>query len=323
MKKYLLLFIFASINCYFLFNIAPRVTPQGTEIRNDIRYIYEDGYNIANGINPYQRIHGSDMRQNQKYSTYFPGFFLFVAATVKLGFDDLEKFLKLWRPLSVLIHLFVGVLILSLFLEKGWLVAGLFSSLFYLYNRFTLSVMGSGQIDLLAILFLILALKKGNPYWFGVSLAVKQVAIFVVPLFLILQKRGENFKDEILSMLTLGIKVGIIPFILSLPFLIHDAKAFFMSVLFSATRSAGGLSTRLRAKSIDHIMEWEGFFARIPMLSMMSIVAYLCYRKKLNLYSSTFIIFWVFVCFNSVLLTQYIVWGVAFLPLILLEKRDG
>jgi uncharacterized membrane protein len=262
------------------------------------------------------------MRENQKYSTYFPGFFLFVAAIVKLGADDLGKFLEIWRPLSLLIHLSVGLLILSIFIERGWLVAGAFSSLFYLYNRFTLSVLGSGQIDLLAILFLMLALRKGSPWWFGLSLAVKQVAIFVVPLYLLLQRTGDNFKEQLISMVKIGLQVSVIPLLCSLPFLIHDAKAFVMSILFSATRNAGGLSTRLRAKSIDHIMELEGLIARVPMLAMMGLVAYLCYQRKLGLYSSTFIIFWVFVCFNSVLLTQYIVWGVAFLPLVLLDKRD-
>lgn len=320
--RYVFLAVFALLNFLFLREIAPRITPEGTDIRNDIRYIYEDGHSIANAVNPYQRIHGSNMRENQKYSTYFPGFFLFVAATVKLGADDLGKFLEIWRPLSLLIHLSVGLLILFVFMEKGWLVAGVFSSLFYLYNRFTLSVMGSGQIDLLAILLLMLALRKGNPYWFGLSLAVKQVAIFVVPLYLLLQRTGDNFKEQLISMIKLGLKVSVIPFLCSLPFLIHDAKAFVMSILFSATRNAGGLSTRLRAKSVDHIMEWEGLIARLPMLAMMGLVAYLCYQRKLGLYSSTFVIFWVFVCFNSVLLTQYIVWGVAFLPLVLLEKRD-
>ncbi len=320
--RYIFLSVFAVLNLFLLLEIAPRVTPQGTDIRNDIRYIYQDGHDIANGINPYQKIHGSNMRENQKYSTYFPGFFLFAAATVRLGFDDLGKFLELWRPLSILIHLSVGLIILMLFMDKGWLVAGIFSSLFYLYNRFTLSVMGSGQIDLLAILFLILALRKGNPYWFGVSLAVKQVAIFVVPLYLLVSRTGENFKEQLLSIFKLGLKVAVIPVLCSLPFIVHDAKAFIMSILFSATRSAGGLATRLRAKSVDHIMEWEGLLARLPMLAMMGLVAYLCYQRKLGLYSSTFIIFWVFVCFNSVLLTQYIVWGVAFLPLVLLEKRE-
>lgn len=321
-KKMLPVTVFLIVNFLVLLKIAPLVFSQTPE-KNDISSIFSDGQDIAQGVNPYTKIHDSDMRNNKKYSTYFPGFFLIVAGSLKLGISDLYEFLSWWRPLSVTIHLLVGALLFSLYWSRGLRAEGLFVGLFWLYNRWNLSVMGSGQIDLLAIGLLLLAhvffdsRRVLAGFFFGCSLAIKQIAIILIPAFLLLwYVNTKSIKDTFVKGIA---SIATVPFTISLPFLLSDCTGFIKSVLFSATRNAGG---HVKIKSLDYIFEWSGFFSKLPMFSLIFLVAYIGYRRSLSLSSVTVLTLSIFVCFNSVLLWQYFCWGFAFLPLALIPRTS-
>ena len=306
--------------------VAKKVMPKGPVIMNDIKFIWQDGRDIANGINPYAKIHGSDMLNNKKYSTYLPGFFTFVSFTYRMGIDSLQEFLTYWRPATVLIHLGLGTFIFALFLFRGMTIGGLAAGGFYLYNRFTLSVMGSGQIDLIALWCLVISLSlasqekkpKWSPVLFGVSLVIKQVGIFLIPAYLLLMRGTGEFKDQIKQMVHVGIRMVIVPIIVSMPFIIMDATAFFQSILFSATRKPIG---HIRLKSYDVLLGLIGIEAKIPMLMLMACVFWMAWKKTIGHYGAALMIFSIFMAFNSVILWQYFVWMLPFMPLVLLETR--
>lgn len=324
-KEFCLIAIFILVNFVGLMAVAKKVMPKGPVIMNDIKFIWQDGRDIANGINPYAKIHGSDMLNNKKYSTYLPGFFTLVAVTYKMGIDTLQEFLKYWRPATVLIHLGLGTFIFALFLFRGMPIGGLAAGGFYLYNRFSLSVMGSGQIDILALWCLVISLalatenkdSRWSPIWFGISLAIKQIGILFLPAYLLLLSGPGRITAQIKKMIQIGLRVAIVPFIVSLPFLISDAVAFFQSILFSATRKPIG---HIRLKSYDVLLGMIGIEAKIPMLILMAFVFWMAWKRMIGFYGAALMVFAIFMAFNSVILWQYFIWMLPFVPLVLLES---
>jgi len=317
-KKIGVLLVFFVLNFVALYSLALKAMPKGPGRGNDIFFIYRDGQQIANGINPYSRIHGSDMRKNKKYSTYLPGFFLFVALMVKLGLDSFEEFVKVWQVSAVLIHSLFGTLIFSLFSSRSLNLAGLVLSLIYLYNRFTLNVMFSGQLDILGALMFVVAIYFSNPYLFGVSLAIKQVALIFLPFFVVLLSQGESLAERFKCLVVLTVKALAVPILVSLPFLVDDAEAFLKSIAFSVTREAGAHIGGL--KSLDVVIGLDGFLARVPMLSLLLIALYVCWRQRITMFKAALLVFCIFYGFNPVLLNQYFVWGVALVPFLFLDE---
>lgn len=301
---------------------SDRLLPKAPAEKNDIYFIWEDGRKIANGENPYARIRGSDLRVNEKFAIYFPGFILAVAATIKLGLTTFSGFIAIWRPAGLLVHCLTGTLMFAALFARGRPVEGLLASQFYLFNRWNLSVLASGQIDLLAICFLVAALLArerhpvGSPLLFGCSLAIKQVAVFVLPLYVLTRTTRPSAQSGSRSWLKSSVLALAVPGLLSLPFLIAEPVLFVRSILFSATRNPGG---HTRVQSFDHLMGWVGIDAKLPMLVLMALITYLVWRKRLGFLAGTVLVLAVFESFNSVLLWQYFCWPASVLPLLLLE----
>jgi hypothetical protein len=124
---------------------------------NDIFYIWTDGDRIAHGVNPYSRIETGDMRHNRKYSTYFPGFFLLVSATIIAGVDTFEEFIS-YCALEIPISLTIGLLIFLAARPTRSLALAVFGASFWIFNRWSINIVRSGQIDSLALLILIVSL---------------------------------------------------------------------------------------------------------------------------------------------------------------------
>lgn len=286
--------------------------------KDDIYFVWKDGKAIASGLNPYSRIHGSDMRTNDKYSTYFPGFFLLVSATVVAGVDEFEDFLPLWRVVQILCVLAIGGIIYRTLLSQGGILLALFGSAFWMCNRWTVAVMREGQIDIFAALFCIVAVlwlsrsEKSAALAYGASLAVKQIGIFLLPLFLLQVVRERGVAGSLRPLGRRIAYIALIPLLLSIPFLWWDSSGFIFSIFFSATRQ--GLD-HFRAHSIDTLLGLKGIVARVPMLCLLGLVYGLYALRKVGICTAAFLLFAVFADFNSVLFRQYIVWSCAFLPL--------
>ncbi|MEM7796350.1 MAG: hypothetical protein AAF579_18100, partial [Cyanobacteria bacterium P01_C01_bin.118] len=154
------------------------------------------------------------------------------------------------------------------------------------------------------------------------SLGIKQIAIFVLPLYLIWlwQYRNRGLKE-------LGIGVLLIfavPLITSIPFILWNAEGFFKSVLFSATRL--GDTHISGAPSIDVMFSPEypwlvGLKAKLLMLMLMGLFYLSFLTERIGIFLATAMTMMAFLYFNSVLFLQYFVWPLCLLPFALIEEK--
>ncbi len=294
---------------------------------DDIYYTWLEGKRLLAGENPYARVLAGNMRDNDKYATYFPLFYLLSALTQWLGFRDYSVWLELWRPIFLGFNIGIAILIFQQFNRKNLLILGLFSSLFWLFNRWTIHVTKIVHLEFIAIFFLLLSLillsrnKNLSFLLFGCSLAFKQIAIFLLPLYLIWawQLSQENKLKDVFTALLL---ISFIPGILSLPFILWNGEGFLKSILFSATRSP---SSHLSAASLDALMRvnypaFVGIKAKLPMLFLMSLIYLSSLKQQIGIYTSVLLTMAIFINFNSVLFLQYFCWVVPFLLLVLCDQ---
>lgn len=292
--------------------------------KEDIYYAFLEGNRLINNDNPYQYVLSGDMRNNDKYATYFPLFYILSGITQLAGLHDFYYWLFFWRFIFLICLIATAYLIFNTLAEKDMLLCGIFGALFWLFNRWTLQVTFISHIDFIPIFFLILSLSLINKRFslacilFGLSLAVKQIAIFALPLYLIWswQKSSDNRIKNTIKQLLL---ISTIPLIVSIPFLIWNAEGFIKSILFSATRFSMG---HFEAISLETIFGLYGIPAKIPMFFLFGLIYTISLRQKLPPYTSVFLIMITFILFNSVLFNQYMVWFIPLIPLMIGELNN-
>lgn len=292
---------------------------QRSNEKEDVYYVYLEGARIIKGENPYQRVLGSDMLHNDKFSTYFPGIYLISASVQLAGFESFEDWHEAWTVLNIGILFLIGLLILLDLEKRSSLLLALFGIIVLYFHSYSIIILRINHIDFIAILFLVLSLKviERNPFlsmvFFGLSLSMKHMAIFAAPLYLFALRDTFGWKKSIVYWVT-GIGLPIVVF--SLPFIIWNAQGFFKSILFSATRLSGSHFKTIAASTL---IGAEGLIGKLPMLLLFIIVFYLNYRKKLEIRTSVFLILAIFIGYNSVLFVQYLIWPIAGMILMLPE----
>jgi len=292
----------------------------------DVFYTYVEGQKIIHGENPYVRVVGEDVRENDKYAIYFPGFYLLSGASQAIGLESFEYWIAFWKIVFLSSTLTISVVIFMLYKTKYHLLLSLFGPLFFLFNRWTLHVVKVSEIDFLPLLILILALigiKKGKSssyLLFGLSLSIKQMGIFLVPLTTIWAWKDGRDSNNLAPMVKKIGLVALIPMILILPFLVWDAEGFFRSVFISVTRNPSVLGN---IYSLDAYIGFVGFIAKLPMILLFFLVYYASARYNLGVYFSSLLIFIIFAGFNSVYFPSNFIWVVPFIPLSLLEFLQG
>jgi uncharacterized membrane protein len=288
----------------------------------DIYYTWLEGKRILLGENPYARVLAGNMRENEKYATYFPLFYLLSCLTQLFSWREYSQWVYLWRHIFLVFNLGITSLIFYVFCAQRLFVVAIFSSIFWLFNRWTLDVTKIAHIEFLPIFFLIASLMvfRNNQFisllLYSISLAFKQIAIFLLPLYLIWAWQSTETGKLRQTLTALGIILSI-PVITSLPFIIWNAEGFFKSIAFSATRNPGD---HFGANSLDAFItkavpQFVGIKAKIPMLFLMALIYLTAFQKKIGLYSSSLLTMSIFVDFNSVLFPQYMSWIVPLLPL--------
>ncbi len=288
----------------------------------DIYYVWLEGKRLLSVENPYARILSGNLRQNQKYATYFPLFYIMSYLTQLLGFKDYSNWLFLWRHIFLVFNFGIASILFYTFYQHNRLLIAFFSATFWLFNRWTIYITKVAQIDFLPILFLIISLllfnknKWSSLLLFSLSLATKQIAIFLVPLYLIWiwQSADRKKSKEVLIALVV---IFSIPLLTSLPFIFWNAEGFFKSILFSTTRNP---EAHVNAPSIDAYIEravpqFVGIKAKIPMLFLMALVYFSALQRQLGRYLSSLVTMVVFTDFNSVLFLQYMGWVTPLIPL--------
>jgi hypothetical protein len=304
-----------------------RVDSAKLEEKADIYFIWKDGQRIFNGKNPYERILGGNMRENNKYSTMFPPFYLSSALLQLVGVTGFRTGIELIRLVFLVFNIGTGVLIFYSIFNAGSFALGLFGAVFWFGSRWSLRVTEYVYSDAVPIFFLIASLILFNRNRFlsllllSISLCFKHLGILIIPLFLIQIYLKEQDKKAIKVIISSLIIISI-PIIFSIPFLIWNFEGFIKSILFSVTRYP---DTNVVAQSLDYFLSKDfpkivGIMAKVPMLLLMSLIYFEAFRQKVSLYFSSFLIMVVFINFNSVLFFQYILWTTALLPLALSEN---
>ncbi|MEK7499194.1 MAG: hypothetical protein AAB649_01150, partial [Patescibacteria group bacterium] len=188
----------------------------------------------------------------------------------------------------------------------------------------SLYVIRVGHVDFLAIFFLTasVVLFEKKRFWslllFGLSIATKQVAIFLAPLYLILiwvyTEKEKRLKTGALSILTMMI----LPILTVFPFLLDNPQSVAKGLLFSASRTS---EANMGATPLVSLLKIQGSFGVLPMAFLMLLIYIAAYRKKLSLASSGLAIMLIFLAFNTVTFNQYFLWFVPFLPLALADLK--
>lgn len=288
--------------------------------KNDVYYAWLEGQRILENENPYARILEGDMLNNNKYATYFPAFYLFSALTQLLGFRDYESWIGLWRYLFLFFHLGIGVVLFWSYYRLKQILLGFVVLTIWLFSNWAVLITYIAHIDFIPVFFLVLSLVlfKKRPLlallFFSISLAIKQIAIFLVPLYLIWlwQKEKGDVKRTAVGIVVLGS----IPLITSLPFFIWEPLGYIRSIMFSMTRYA------YQGYSFSNMISegGGGMVTRLPMIMTMGLIMGLAWQKKLKLYSSALLIMLTFAALTPVLFPQYEIWVIA---LLLLALQDG
>ncbi len=290
----------------------------------DIFAIFNEGDRIQRGINPYARAldFEDSIEWNQIFATYLPISYTLAWLTQEIGLEDFLQWLGFWRVIFLIANLSIAYILFYIpYHRHNNLVFAVLASLIWFFNRWTLHMTMIYHIDFIAIFFLLLSLvlwpknRNISLLAFGLSLGVKHIAMFMIPLYIIwIWQSVEN--RSIKEFIRLNLVMASIPLIVSAPFLVMNASAFAKSIFVSATRIS---ESHFGAPSIDTLLMFTGIPAKIPMLGLMSITFLAAWKKKIKYFTAALLIILVFVDFNSVLFRQYMTWVSPLLLLALCE----
>lgn len=296
----------------------------------DIASIWRDGQRLLAGENPYARVLSGNMQTNDKYPTYFPGFYLLSALVQAAGLRSFAAWLSFWRPIFLCFNIGVAFLLFRVLQQRGlWLLA-LFAACFMLLGRWSLRITELQQLDFLPVFLLLLSLLLlRKQLWaalllFSLSLALKQLAIFLAPLYLIFiwqtHSAGRPRWHRVLMSAAL---IASVPLLVSLPFIIWHSEGFVKSIVFSATR----FPDDEMIPSVDVVISaaapaFVGIAAKIPLLLMLLAIYASFLRRQSRLYLSAVLIMLVFVNFNTIFFPQYLFWVMPLIPLVICDGEQ-
>lgn len=283
----------------------------------DIYYYWARGGEVAHGNNPYVCAL-DDTCINHKNPGHFPFFYWLSAFSQQMGLHEFEDWMAFWRIVFILCYLGTGVVLFWTLYKRKQYELAIFALFFYLFNRWSLYVIRVGHVDFLALFFLTasLVLFEKRTYWsmllFGISLATKQIAIFLAPLYLVLvwvrTEKEKRWKTVLLS----AACMALVPLLTLVPFLVDNPEAVMKGLLFSATRSS---EANMGAAPLVSILKLHGGMRVAPMALLMVLIYAAAYRRRMTLAMGGLAIMLVFIAFNTVTFNQYFLWFVPFLPL--------
>jgi hypothetical protein len=316
------LFLTLSVVVLFIAFVALRINmrfwPLDT-VGSDTYYSWIEGRRILNGRNPYERILHGNMQENQKYSTYFPLFYEASTLVQLAGYRQYHVWITFFRYIFLAFNLAIGLALFGLTFSKRTWALSLLAVLLWYFNRWTLTASEIVALDFIPILLMVLSLglfdryRKTSLLLFSFSLAFKQIAIFLAPLYLIWEyQQSRSIKNVILA----GLWIVSIPLLSSIPFLYWNADGFIKSVAFSATRDA---MTQFGSDSIDVVARLSGLVARIPFLAILFATYFAAWQNAVGRYGAAMLVMAAFIGFNPVLFIQYLAW---LMPLLALAAAE-
>ena len=290
-------------------------------IGNDISMYLHRGQQIASGTNPYSCV--LEKGACIGYPAHTPGMYLLASGFVLFGVHDLDSWAAAWRPVAIMSWLAVGIVLLVHFIRRGQVALAVAVFGFWLFNRWSLDVLRIAHTDFLGVFFLLTAIllaekrPKTAALVLGVSLAIKQIAILIVPLFLIVLWRSSAHKLSKIAVL-FGL-ILLVPMLTLAPFLLDNAPATMTGLLNPVERNAQqvhGFAGSF-AQSLD-ITNTSKIFLLLYLVGIVYIAAY---QRTISLAGGTLMIFIIMISFTHVLYNQYIVWMLPFITLALPFKK--
>ncbi|MHA2027928.1 MAG: hypothetical protein ACW99A_13175 [Candidatus Kariarchaeaceae archaeon] len=291
--------------------------------KEDIYFIWLEGKRISEGTNPYSYIYGSDFLNNEKYATYLPFFYVLSAMFHFLGITSFYHWIIFMRFVSTIFFIIISIQLFKAFYYRS-IPFAVFATLYWMFNRWTFIVIYVVHIDFIPLSLLIYSLQNVNIHRdrsllaYGLSLTMKHMAIFLFPMYLILLHRDPNIRGA-KNYIANIVRMGIIPFIFSLPFMIWDFKAFIYSMSFNGTRLSSILYDELHEIVSNDALIAYGIVNRLFMLSIMILVYVIFLQRRIGKFTTSFLIFVIFIEFNLALFDQYKVWRIALLPFVFIE----
>jgi hypothetical protein len=286
----------------------------------DIYYSWVEGARILQGQNPYARVLQGDMRENDKYATYFPLFYLLSASSQAAGLTSFGEWIRFWRLVFIAFHLATGFLLFAVFIRRQQPLLGLLLASLWLLHNWGLRLSNIAHFDFIPIFFLVLSLllfnvrRYASLFALSLSLALKQIAIFLVPLYLIWVWQQE-MESRARQVFVSGFIIASVPILSSIPFIAWEVEGFILSVLFSVTRYA-----QFRSVGV-FLFGSGGIVNRIPLFLGGALVYLLALRGQLGRYNAAMLVMLVFISFTPVLFPQYLPW--AFALILLSFYSDG
>jgi Gpi18-like mannosyltransferase len=166
--------------------------------------------------------------------------------------------------------------------------AAVFGAIFRLFKRWVLYTATIAHLDFIAILLLVASLgpfhKHCWPALFLLSLSpgVKQIAIFLVPLYLIWTWQAAE-RNKPREVLLAALVIASVPVVSALPFVAWNAEGFAKSIILSLTRV---FDASYAEPSVDVRLGWTGIPARLPLLGLVPLVYWITWRRKIGMYTS-------------------------------------
>ena len=287
-------------------------------VRHDIAAYHHRGTQIVEGANPYTCVRKPE-ETCTGYPSHLPGMYLFSAGLIGLGYNGLTEWVALWRPIMLAAWLGTGAVLLAYGVRRGFPALAVASLGVWLFNRWSLAVLRVSHTDFVGVLLVVVAavLTKRWPLiaatLLGASLAVKPVAVLLVPLFLIVVWRQQPGWKRFALMVGLLL---LIPFLTTLPFLLTDFSATVQGILTPATRAAQ--SHYAGAPSFDQWLDVVGPSKSVLLLLLVGMVYLGTWRRRIDFISGGLLVMTIIIAFTHVLFHQYVIWLIPFIPLTVL-----
>jgi hypothetical protein len=288
---------------------------------HDIYYEYQHAKTLQNGSNPYEKILEGNMLENDKYATQLPLYFYSLAYIRQLSDNEFSDFLENYRLVVYVSHLLGGILIYLFFRRANKRFLGISAAMFYMFNVWSLNSFLNLKQDMPAIALLLLSLYFFNNskyrclsyLFFGLSLGIKHIGIFITPLFFMpLLFKEDSFKKFSLNLSILALTL----FIPTIPLLSDSPRSFIYSMLFSITRTP--LDTEFTYGYNELLVQYDPSYntgtliqqllPRLPLMISSLLVLVLVFFKKISRTVYVFLAILVFAIFNPIIFPQYITW---------------
>jgi hypothetical protein len=299
---------------------------------SDIRFEYLHAQRIGAGENIYADILNQDLLTNNKYATLLPLYYYFLHGVVSLtqvdGIPNFEGFMDLHRSILLVAELSTALFTYLIFRREDKHLLGFLSATFLMFNRWIINNIASGKQDVIAIAFLMASLyfftsKKSRDhiisyFLFGMSLGLKQIGIFLAPIYVMPLLVGrDSIKAFLINMLAFSIPT----FVVGLPIIINSPAAFYYSMLFSFTREPNKLNSDFGYRNMlvlynvgvekNNIRYY--LLPRLPLVVFSFLNFILLLARKIPLYLYCLTSLFIFIAFNPVLFSQYFTWVPPFL----------